>query len=188
MKKIIKNMYAIAVPFIAHYEGLSLAPYFCPAGHLTIGYGEVIKLNKYYGFILGKDLKNVCSGILQENNNNLNKTNSILNNKYSALITQKEAEHDLMQNIKLRWLIIAHVLPLGLNDYQCAAIASFVYNLGTHTFFQSTLLRKIRNNPQDISIRDEFHKFIYANGKPLSGLVKRRQAEANLYFTNVKPQ
>ena len=32
-----------AAGIIRKYEGLRLAPYFCPAGKLTIGYGHVIK-------------------------------------------------------------------------------------------------------------------------------------------------
>lgn len=32
----------IAARLIRRYEGLSLAPYFCPAGLLTVGYGHVI--------------------------------------------------------------------------------------------------------------------------------------------------
>lgn len=32
----------MAARLVRRYEGLSLAPYFCPAGKLTVGYGHVI--------------------------------------------------------------------------------------------------------------------------------------------------
>jgi GH24 family phage-related lysozyme (muramidase) len=37
--------------------------------------------------------------------------------------------------------------------------------------------------PSDQTIRIEFNKWVFANGKILSGLKRRREAEANLYFT-----
>jgi len=44
------------------------------------------------------------------------------------------------------------------------------------------LLRKIKSNPNDPTIRKEFERWIYAGGKVLNGLVRRRKEEAELYF------
>ena len=50
-----------------------------------------------------------------------------------------------------------------------------------------TLYRKIKANPDDPTIRDEFMKHVNARVggvlKPLPGLVKRRTAEADHYFS-----
>jgi lysozyme len=48
---------------------------------------------------------------------------------------------------------------------------------------QSTLLKKFNANPLDAQIRGEFQKWIYADGKKLYGLLRRRNAEADLYFS-----
>lgn len=71
---------------------------------------------------------------------------------------------------------------LKLNQNQFDALVSFVFNLGIGNFQKSTLLRKIKLNPDDVSIKDEFARWVYANGVVLPGLVKRRKEESNLYF------
>jgi lysozyme len=47
---------------------------------------------------------------------------------------------------------------------------------------KSTLLKKVNLNPKDLSIKAEFLKWNKGGGKVLNGLVKRREAEAALYF------
>jgi lysozyme len=45
------------------------------------------------------------------------------------------------------------------------------------------LLKKVNANPNDPTIRNEFMRWTRAGGKVLKGLVTRREAEANLYFS-----
>lgn len=72
-------------------------------------------------------------------------------------------------------------LPLSQNQFD--ALVSFAFNLGLGNLQSSTLLKKARINPTDKSIRNEFNKWVNAGGKRIEGLVKRRAAEANLYFS-----
>lgn len=176
------DIYTQAVAFIANFEGLSLEPYFCPAHKVTIGYGAVMQPHISYHGIAGAVIIDDCIAIFEKNGRKALQTNKILKIKYKDFITEHAAKIALTQDIQSRWRIIAQSLPLGLTDNQCVAILSFVYNLGTHAFLQSTLLRKINHNPNDTAISKEFHRFVYANGKRLSGLVKRRHAESDLYF------
>jgi GH24 family phage-related lysozyme (muramidase) len=168
--------------FVAEFEGLSLEPYFCPAGKITIGYGEIMQSHRYYDKTLGEIIIRDCLNIFEKNERNITRTNNLLKKNYKNLITEHDANIALMDNLKSRWRIIAHSLPIGLTDNQCVAILSFVYNLGTDTLLHSTLLRKVKKNPDDASIAKEFNKFVYAGGKRLSGLIKRRRSESNLYF------
>lgn len=71
-----------------------------------------------------------------------------------------------------------------LRQCQYDALVSFVFNLGAGNFRKSTLLKKARANPDNPSIRDEFGKWIYGGGRVLPGLVARREAEADLYFSD----
>lgn len=73
-------------------------------------------------------------------------------------------------------------INLKVNQYQFDALVSFAYNVGITNFDSSTLKKKVIANPNDLTIRDEFMKWVSSRGKQLPGLVKRRQAEANLYF------
>lgn len=75
-------------------------------------------------------------------------------------------------------------LNLSLRQCQWDAIVSFVFNVGIGNFKASTLLAKIRINPDDNSIIDEFLRWVYANGKVTRGLQKRRLTEMKLYFSD----
>lgn len=77
---------------------------------------------------------------------------------------------------------IAKSVPSHITPNQFAALVSFAYNCGVVNLQKSTLLKKVKANPNDPSIRAEFLKWNKAGGKVLAGLTRRREAEANLYF------
>jgi len=70
-----------------------------------------------------------------------------------------------------------------INENQLGALTSFAFNVGTGNLAKSTLLKKVNANPNDATIRDEFNRWTKAGGKVLNGLVTRRKAEADLYFS-----
>lgn len=72
---------------------------------------------------------------------------------------------------------------LNINQNQFDALVSFVFNVGSGNFLKSTLLKKIKVNPNDTLIAAEFDRWNKAAGKVLPGLVKRRLDEAKLYFS-----
>ena len=74
------------------------------------------------------------------------------------------------------------VAALKLNQNQFDALVSFTYNLGSGNLKKSTLYKKAKVDPDDESIREEFAKWVNSNGKPLPGLIRRRAAEAELYY------
>ena len=81
----------------------------------------------------------------------------------------------------------ARVTPLlgsaHVNNNQFDALVSLAYNIGIGAFAKSSLLKKVKANPADPSIRAEFARFVHGGGKVLPGLVKRRTAEADHYFS-----
>ena len=74
---------------------------------------------------------------------------------------------------------------LNLTQDQFDALVDFVFNLGAGNFNKSTLLKKLKADPNDPTIYDEFLRWVYAGGVKLLGLVRRRTDEANLYFTGI---
>ena len=105
-----------------------------------------------------------------------------LNVKSTDVISLDEAEYFLKKDVEFAENEVNRH-NLNINQNQFDALVSFVFNLGVGNFTRSTLLRKIKSNPNDPTIREEFEKWIYADGKVLNGLVRRRKEEADLYFT-----
>ena len=73
---------------------------------------------------------------------------------------------------------------LGINFCQeCFdGIISWIYNLGIGKFNASTFKKKILADADDEVITDEMVKWVNAGGKPLTGLKRRRIAEANMFL------
>lgn len=72
-----------------------------------------------------------------------------------------------------------------LGESQRDALVSFVFNVGFAAFHGSTLRRKLVANVNDVSIPDEFRRWVYAtvDGEKvkLPGLITRREWEAQMY-------
>lgn len=78
---------------------------------------------------------------------------------------------------------VKRLVKKPLNQNQFDSLVSFTYNLGATNLGKSTLLKKVNVDPNDPTIKDEFMKWNKAGGKVFSGLVRRRNAETDLYFT-----
>jgi len=103
--------------------------------------------------------------------------------KLGDVITEEEAEQLLLEDL----IVVENEINkhnLDINQNQFDALVSFVYNVGVGNFRTSTLLKKIKTDPNDKTIANEFKRWVYSNGKKLPGLVKRREEEAKLYFLN----
>ena len=103
--------------------------------------------------------------------------------KPGMVISEAQAEEYLKADL-IAFERYLNSLGLALNQNQFDALVSFIYNVGTGNFSSSTLLRKIRVNPQDNSIMDEFLRWVYSKGRVLPGLQRRRLDEMKLYFSN----
>ena len=103
--------------------------------------------------------------------------------KPGMVITEDQAEEYLRADlIAFEKYLNGHELAINQNQFD--ALVSFIYNVGTGSFSSSSLLRKVRVNPQDNSIMDEFLRWVYSKGRVLPGLQRRRLAEMKLYFSN----
>lgn len=135
------------------WEGCRLKAYRCPAGVITIGYGHT-----------GPDVKPGME------------------------ITAPQAVALFNADVdKFARSVEASLAGVSLKQKQFDAVVSLAYNIGLGGLKKSTLYKKVKANPDDPTIRAEFMKHVNArvNGvlKPLPGLVKRRRAEADHYFS-----
>ena len=60
------------------------------------------------------------------------------------------------------------------------ALRSFAFNLGAGALQRSTLRRKVNREEHD-AVPTEFRRWVWAGGRKLKGLVRRREAEPALY-------
>jgi lysozyme len=140
------------IELIKQFEGFSAVPYMCPAGVATIGYGST----RY------ADGRKVT---MTDNT-----------------ITVDGAVQLLKQTLNQYELAVDSYCRDDINQNQFDALVDFAYNCGNGNLKSSTLLKKVNINPNDPTIADEFKKWNKGGGKVLKGLVKRREAEVNLYF------
>ena len=100
--------------------------------------------------------------------------------KKGMTISEAEAEKLLVDDLKTAENEInSHNLPL--KQHQFDALASFVFNVGTGAFRTSTFLKRIKIDVDHPDIPNQLNRWIYGGGKVLSGLVKRREQEADIY-------
>lgn len=92
-----------------------------------------------------------------------------------------EAECRLLLNSDLRVAlsVVERSVTASLTEAQKAALASFIYNVGSGAFSRSTLLKKI--NTGDVQgACDEIRRWVYVDGRVWKGLVSRRNVEREL--------
>jgi len=141
--------------FVKAKEGLSLTAYLCPAKVWTIGYG-----NTSYE-----------TGIKVKQGDKISK-------ERAELLFNNTFENFALQVKQL-------VFKSTLNDNQFSALVSFAYNVGIGALKSSTLLKKVKANPNDKTIANEFVKWNKGGGKVLAGLTSRRAKESDIYFKKI---
>jgi lysozyme len=102
--------------------------------------------------------------------------------KMGEIVSMATAEKLLLVDLEKRSKALQ---GLNLNQNQFDALLSFIYNVGIGAFKRSRLLSKIRQNPEDVTIRHEFMRWINKGSSFERGLTRRRDAEANLYYAEI---
>jgi lysozyme len=97
-------------------------------------------------------------------------------------ILEEQATDLLRQDVAIAEYAVVRHINVPLSDGQFDALVSFTFNLGSGALQRSTLRRKL-NRQEYTSAAREFSRWVWAGGKKLKGLVRRRQAEAELFNT-----
>ena len=95
-------------------------------------------------------------------------------------ITQEEAEQMLLTELEEYEGYVEKYVTVPLTQNQFDALVVWVYNLGPTNFRNSTLLKEL-NAGNYTAAGQEITRWNKAGGKVLAGLVKRREAEAQLF-------
>ncbi len=97
-----------------------------------------------------------------------------------ARISPAQAEALLIDDLAPIEIYLNAVLPT-LTQNQFDALASFCFNVGLGAFEKSTLFVRLKAG-DPAGAASQFARWIYADGKTLPGLVKRRAAERALFM------
>jgi lysozyme len=133
------------------FEGYSARPYRCPAGVPTIGYGTT----RY------------------PNGRKVSMSDLPIDEDTALVYLQLELQKSM--NGALKYCPI-----LSTDEGKLAAIIDFCYNLGVGRLQQSTLRRRI-NQQNWSSCKTELLRWVFAGGKKLPGLIRRRALEATFF-------
>ncbi len=101
--------------------------------------------------------------------------------RFTGGIGEDEAEDLLRRDAGIAERALLRLIAVPLIDGQFDALASFIFNLGGGARQRSTLRRKV-NREEHSAVPAEFMKWVWAGGRKLNGLVRRREAEAGLYL------
>jgi lysozyme len=143
--------------FIARHEGVRLGLYNDPVGHATIGVGHLVHM----GPINGTEPAEFRKGI-----------------------TRERALQILEQDCGAKCKAVKALVKVRLTQHQLDALVSFTFNVGEGNLAQSGLLRELNAGRYD-AVPGELTKWVKGGTplKTLPGLVKRREAEGQLFRT-----
>lgn len=158
------NISEKGIKLIKNFEGCRLEAYKCPANVWTIGYGHT-------GSTVHQGLK----------------------------ITQAEADSLLKNDLIIHCNNVSKLVKVPLNQNQFDALVSLEYNIGYGNFLHSTLLKMLNSkdykgagrrflfeNTNAKTPEEKYNGcFVFDNKKKvLTGLVRRRKAEQELFLIN----
>ncbi|MBQ8542925.1 MAG: lysozyme [Bacteroidaceae bacterium] len=110
------------------------------------------------------------------------------NVKMGDVIDKDTAERFFVEDVEaVERLVDREPFAKDLSQGQYDALVSFLFNVKYSSYQTSTLRRKIINNVNDVTIPDEFRRWVYGTDPvtkkkiKLPGLVKRREWEASMY-------
>lgn len=153
---------------IKYFEGIhdgdlkkiGLQPKMDPVGIWTEGWGRVMRDSK------GNFLKGL--------------TNKSIAEKNTTIHSIEEADKAFAIDIQPFELQVSRKIKVQLNQNQFDALVSHSYNTGG----SSSLYSLVNQKASEKEIRSWFEtKYITAQGVRLNGLIRRRKAEADLYFS-----
>lgn len=99
---------------------------------------------------------------------------------FSQRLSEVAARALLRQDVAVAERAVAKFITAPLTQNQCDALVSFTFNLGGGVLQRSTL-RRVLNRGEYDAVPREMMRYVWAGGRKLPGLIRRRAAEAELF-------
>jgi lysozyme len=101
--------------------------------------------------------------------------------KEGMICSEADGEKLLRKELNTYEDAVERLVKVDLNQNQFDALTLLVYNIGAGAFQKSTLLRLL-NQGKYVAAAAQFERWNKGGGRVLTGLVKRRKAEAALFM------
>ena len=147
------------LPAVKHYEGFFSAPYKCPAGVWTIGYGHT---------------KGVTA------------SSKPINKVEADLLLLGDMADAGMDVLRLAREVLQDTDDMASAAHRFEALASWVFNLGATNLSSSTMLKRIKEKRWEEAAKEMLRwdkATVEGVKKTLPGLTKRRQSESHYFLT-----
>lgn len=95
-------------------------------------------------------------------------------------IEEMAARALLARDVSATEKAVVRLIHVALTQAQCDALMSFTFNLGAGALQRSTLRQKINRGAHE-EVPRELMRWVWAGGRKLPGLARRRAAEGVLY-------
>ena len=102
-------------------------------------------------------------------------------------IGEEEARDLLRRDAGAAARAVLRLIRVPLPDGRFSALVSFTFNLGAGALQRSALRRKINREEHD-DVPAELMKWVWAGGRRLPGLIRRRRAEAAMYANDTEDE
>lgn len=97
-------------------------------------------------------------------------------------ITEAEGLTQLIKDMDKSLMSVLRLIEFPLEDNQYAALVDFAFNCGSGNLQASTLRRVINRGELEEAPR-QFRRWVHARGIRLPGLVRRREAEVDMWLS-----
>jgi lysozyme len=107
-----------------------------------------------------------------------------IHEKFLNPITEEEAYLLLRQDVAHAAAAVRRLIPVPLNQPRYDALVSFTFNVGAGALQRSTL-RQVLLREEYHAAPPEFRRWVYAGGRKMAGLIRRREAEIAVFTEHV---
>jgi lysozyme len=97
-------------------------------------------------------------------------------------IDDEEVDRLLRLDVETAEKCVNNCVRVPITQSQFDALVSFTFNVGCGALGKSTLLKHLNDGQDDLAAR-EFTRWVKVRSKVVAGLVKRREAERDLFLS-----
>jgi GH24 family phage-related lysozyme (muramidase) len=103
--------------------------------------------------------------------------------KRGQTLANEEAALLLLSKTLASYEHAVNAIKVDLTQNEFDALVSLTYNIGARNLANSTLVKMLKAGNPKSEIAKQFLRWNKAGGKPLAGLTRRRNAEAELFLS-----